>query len=139
MQWPMVKGTFLLRVDYFLSVSMLSDIFALTIARIYEPFVPALMTLASYLVDNTFSMDYFFPFAFGVFMSFRYRRPSSISFDISMVVCRLIWHRCVPDLSHHHFLCRHFLRLRTSCVLFLDFESLFISFRVHFLAFHHTY
>jgi hypothetical protein len=63
---------------------MLSDIFALTIARIYEPFVPALMTLASYLVDNTFSMDYFLPFAFGVFMSFRYRRPSSISFDISM-------------------------------------------------------
>jgi hypothetical protein len=39
MQWLMVKGTFLLRVDYFLSVSMLSDIFALTIARIYEPFI----------------------------------------------------------------------------------------------------
>jgi hypothetical protein len=45
---------------------------------------PALMTLASYLVDETFSMDYFFSFAFGACLSFRYRRPSSISFDISM-------------------------------------------------------
>jgi hypothetical protein len=62
-------------------------------------------------------------FALVVLYSFRSIYPLVLA-----MICRLIRHRCAPDLdytSHHH----HFLRLRLSCFLF---DSLFISFGLHF-------
>ena len=108
---------------------------------IFSPLLLTLIALAYYLVDftvmfpsqpvNIVLLDGPFPPSL-LMLSCHFALIVLYSFPM---ICCLIRHRCAPDLdytSHHCFLCHHFLRLCLSCFLF---DSLFISFGLHFSSY----